>query len=195
MRQESDANRKTIYLTIDDVPSKRGTRLILDALAECRVKATMFVIGENALANTNALLAVVNGGHSLANHDLSNRLSCSVPTKALTNDLVETRRIIASFGSEVPYFRPGSALFTTSLLSVAKDLGYTTVLGDVYAHDGLLGFISPRLVACHAKWRVRPGSIIVLHDGSEFIASHTAAVIREIVPHFQLLGYTFHLLK
>ena len=60
-----------VYLTFDDGPSNH-TQDILDILDEYGVKATFFVVGDNA-ANKDILNRIVEGGHTLGMHSCSHK--------------------------------------------------------------------------------------------------------------------------
>lgn len=60
----------TIYLTFDDGPSER-TDEILKVLAEKKVKATFFVIGQSKEENLARMRAIVEAGHTIGMHSYS----------------------------------------------------------------------------------------------------------------------------
>lgn len=187
--------KKALYLTIDDVPSA-DTGLILRALKEAGdIKATFFVIESYAKQHPETMRQLITAGHQVANHDAYNRMSART---ALVNpidferQLASTHRTLTGFGADIGHFRPGCGHFNSTLLAICDRQKYECVLGDVYAHDCHLPF--PAFTAWHAKVRARSGSIIILHDGKKSRAINTAAVIRDIVPHFLSRGYKFQLL-
>lgn len=69
---ELDENLRKIYLTFDDGPSS-NTDKILDILAEYDVKATFFVIGKTDQRSKDALLRIVEEGHTLAMHSYTHK--------------------------------------------------------------------------------------------------------------------------
>ncbi len=60
-------NKKKVYLTFDDGPSK-NTPLILDILKEYDVKATFFVIGKTDDYSKDIYRRIVNEGHTIGIH-------------------------------------------------------------------------------------------------------------------------------
>ncbi len=64
--------------------------------------------------------------------------------------------------------------------------GYTCALGSAYAYDCHVP--SEWYVATHILLNTRPGSIIILHDGSEG-RRQTAAVLRRVLPELRRRGY------
>ncbi|WP_020617119.1 polysaccharide deacetylase [Paenibacillus daejeonensis] len=59
--------QKTVYLSFDDGPSK-WTPQVLDILKEEQVKATFFVLGEQAEQRGDVVRRLVREGHALGNH-------------------------------------------------------------------------------------------------------------------------------
>ena len=66
---------KRVFLTFDDGPSKTVTPLILDLLKNEEVKATFFIVGNNAKNNPDILKREFDEGHYIANHGYSHRYS------------------------------------------------------------------------------------------------------------------------
>ena len=88
--------------------------------------------------------------------------------------------------------RPPQGAFTKRTLDIAEELGYTTVVGDVYPRDphrpGTQKIIQRVLDRTHS------GSIIILHDGGSSKnadRSQTVGATKEIVPRLQERGFTF----
>src|SRR5436309_13710372 len=60
-----------IALTFDDGPSAKLTPKLLDLLAAHQIKATFFLIGENAAQYPDIVAREVKEGHEVANHSWS----------------------------------------------------------------------------------------------------------------------------
>lgn len=83
---------KVIYLTFDDGPSVY-TEKLLEVLAKYNVKATFFVIGNNA--NAQRLQAIVDGGHSIAIHTMTHDFAEIYASEAaFLKDLYDTQALI-----------------------------------------------------------------------------------------------------
>lgn len=59
---------KTMYLTFDDGPSPENTNRVLDVLKERNIKATFFLIGENARRYPEVVRRIVEEGHTVGIH-------------------------------------------------------------------------------------------------------------------------------
>ena len=63
-----DRHEKAVYLTFDDGPIPEATPWILDVLQRYGVKATFFMVGDNARKYPELHQRVVNEGHRIGNH-------------------------------------------------------------------------------------------------------------------------------
>jgi peptidoglycan/xylan/chitin deacetylase (PgdA/CDA1 family) len=187
-RSSLDANgTKTVYLTIDDSPTSEGTPLILEALKDCGdSKALFFVIGEYAEKAPDVLCDIVRAGHLIGNHDERDRLTAAFwrGTEEIRDGLQKSHstidRLLKEEGlpkSNIDWMRPGGGLVNRACLSAANDLGYNILVGDVYGHDCITRFV-PSLLKWFCGWRVKDGSVVILHDGSFERAQSTASIIR-----------------
>lgn len=101
---------KTIALTFDDGPGD-GTSELLDLLKKYHIKASFFVIGENAALPEykKVMQRIVAEGHVLANHSythphMNDQLFRRKP-QLLVQEFLKTHKIIRQ------YLRPGSNLY------------------------------------------------------------------------------------
>ncbi len=179
-----DTDQPFVALTIDDAPYPTLTPRILDVLAEHNAHATFFVIGDHIPGNEYLLQQMRADGHELANHQLHDQPSIRLSAAEFEHQLRLTHDRLAPFGP-IQYFRPASGWFNQRMLQQLKPYGYTCVLGSAYPEDLLS---SPTYLAQHILFNVKPGSIIILHDGSEQRA-RTVAVLERVLPELQRRGY------
>ena len=78
-----DSNKKEVYLTFDDGPSKY-TNEILDILKEEDIKATFFVLGNKIKGREDELRRIYNEGHTVANHSYTHQYASIYKTPAKT---------------------------------------------------------------------------------------------------------------
>jgi peptidoglycan/xylan/chitin deacetylase (PgdA/CDA1 family) len=186
---------KDIALTIDDAPID-STNLILQKLNQYKISATFFVIGQYL---NRSKIDFKQDRHLVGNHDLYDRMSARIPSSVLTQDVAETDRIIREkTGQVTTWFRPGVGLVTKRLLNVVRPT-HKIALASFYIHDPFFAFlfkwtgwdIWAQIVARHTILAIRPGSIIVLHDGKPERSQMTCRVLDLIVPTLQKRGYQF----
>ena len=64
-----------VVLTFDDGPLPRNSNQVLQTLAEQCVKATFFIIGEQARANPEGVRKLAEAGHTIGTHSQSHPLT------------------------------------------------------------------------------------------------------------------------
>ena len=179
-----DTEQPLVALTIDDAPYPMLTPTILDVLARHDAKATFFVIGGRVPGNEHILQRMVADGHELGNHHFHDAPSIRLSSNEFAQQLHATHQQLAPFGP-IRYFRPASGWFNQRMLDQIAPFGYRCVLGSAYPEDLLT---SPRYLTQHILLNTQPGSIIILHDGSEERA-RTVAVLEQVLPELQRRGY------
>ena len=73
---------KVVYLTFDDGPIPECTPQVLDVLLEHNVKATYFMVAENAQRYPEILQRVRKEGHSVGNHTYHHLRGCKTSKQA-----------------------------------------------------------------------------------------------------------------
>ena len=96
-----------------------------------------------------------------------------------------TYRALARFGP-VSLFRPGSGWVISSVLEACRGRGYRCVVGSVYPQDAHLHWW--RYHAFDVLRRIRPGAIVVLHEGRPERAAVAQALDR-LLSVLRLRGY------
>lgn len=153
-----------VALTLDDGPTLRYTRDVLNLLYEKNVKATFFLTGKE-MEETPALAAdIVRRGHQVANHSFSHS-NMSLMGLAKVRDEIETtdRAIRASGYQGEIYFRPpyGKKLFT--LPWYLSQTGRTSITWDVEPESYPDIAEDPDAIAEYVIKNAKSGSIILLH--------------------------------
>jgi peptidoglycan-N-acetylglucosamine deacetylase len=158
-----DTDAPVFALTFDDGPSQECTPGLLDVLARHRARATFFLLGERVKAQPHLVEAITVAGHEIANHLMRDERSVLVPDPRFRRELAEVSALLAPYGP-VRWFRPGSGWFTPRMLRSAAQQNLRAVLGTLVAdHHGGPG---DARIAGSLLAGIRPGSIVVLHEGA-----------------------------
>jgi peptidoglycan/xylan/chitin deacetylase (PgdA/CDA1 family) len=176
---------RSIALTIDDGPSSQTPQL-LECLRRHQIKATFFLIGRNAQQYPEIVQQIRAEGHTIGNHDLTNRASVWASPSQFEQDLLTTEKILGLTGRK--YFRPGCGYFSKRLLDQVERHGYMTVLGNVYPLDPQIRWVA--FLQRYLETQVTSGSIIILHDGPGRI-QRTIETLNRVAPKLQASGYIF----
>lgn len=159
-------DEKVVAISFDDGPGAY-TAGVLDALAEHGVRATFYMVGSmfNG-ADDERVQRVVDEGHELANHSYSHGNMAAMSGAGQTEELVRGNELISPiFGLSPCTFRAPYGATSDSVISSAAAQGMVTVGWNVDPQDWT--DISAEAIANNALAQVRPGSIILLHDGGE----------------------------
>lgn len=146
-----------VYLTFDDGPIPEVTPWVLDTLDKYGVKATFFMVGDNARRHPWLVEEIKRRGHSYGNHTMHHLQGFKVTSMRYMRDITEANEYIES-----SLFRPPHGLMRWSQAKAIK-AHYNIVMYDLVTRD-----YSKRLngydVLANVKRYTRNGSIIVFHD-------------------------------
>jgi peptidoglycan/xylan/chitin deacetylase (PgdA/CDA1 family) len=157
-----ETRERAVALTLDDGPETDVTPRVLEVLRTEGVRATWFVMGERVQRHPDVLRSILADGHEIANHQWDDRAAVRMGRGELRETLARTERLLQQ-PTDRRFWRPASGWFRGSTLDVAREAGYTPVLGSAYASDPAG---PPRWYLRWALVRMaRPGAIVVLHVG------------------------------
>lgn len=98
---------KKVALTFDDGPHIVYTTELLDGLKERGAKATFFVLGKNAEANSDIIKRMHEEGHLIGNHTYSHVQLTKLSAIEQCDEISKTNDIIYKITGEYPqYIRP-----------------------------------------------------------------------------------------
>ncbi|WBB65570.1 polysaccharide deacetylase family protein [Micromonospora sp. WMMD812] len=182
---------RTVALTFDDGPSPAWTPKILDQLRAARVTATFCVVGREVQRHPELVRRIVREGHQLCNHSWRHDVDLGrLPVAEIRADLVRTNKAIqaAAPGAPITFYRQPGGRWTPEVVAVAKQLGMRPLHWSVDPQDWAkppAATISHRVLTA-----VRPGSIVLLHDGGGDRAATFAACPRVIAELKRRFGVT-----
>lgn len=182
--EESGVKEKpSIAITFDDGPSSRYTGRLLDGLKERNVKASFFLIGENAEENPELVERIYKEGHLIGNHTYSHVQMTHLSEKEAANEIERTDQVISAItGEHVAYMRPPFGAWQRELEIKMEVL---PVLWSVDPLDWTTENVDE--IVSKVVTEVEEGDIILLHD---CYASSVEAALR-IVDILQKEGYEF----
>jgi len=146
-----------LCLTFDDGPDPESTPQLLEILDKHQVRAIFFCSGEAAEKYPHLADMIKSKGHLKGNHTYSHLNGCLTSAARYCGDVNRA----ADFTS-CRLFRPPYGCMRLSQYRIIKR-DYRIVMWDVMPYDFDARFGSQRSLAI-LKEKIRPGSIIVLHD-------------------------------
>lgn len=182
--------RPVVALSFDDGPDPRWTPRVLDALAAHDARATFFDEGEHGLQWPELLQRTVAEGHEVANHTYSHPDVLGLDRAEVAD---QVRRAVAAFRQAgirpVPLFRPPKGRYDTEAARAVRATGHLTVGWDVCLERILARHVDDDQAVAELLARVRPGSIVLAHDGGIPDRSRTVAVLPALLAGLRAEGY------
>lgn len=173
---------RQVALTFDDGPDPQVTPRLLDLLDEGRTRASFFLIGKRARAHPALVREIAARGHLVENHTLSHTpwFACLGPG-ALRQEVAGAQAVLTLLAGRAPALVRSPAGLRSPLLDpVLAGLGLQHATWSRRGYDTRCG--DPGRVLRRLLRGVRPGDVLLLHDGN---AARTAAgrpVVLDVVP-------------
>lgn len=159
-----ETSEKVVALTFDDGPKPGQTEAILDILKRHGVKASFFMVGGNIERHRELAARVLAEGHELGNHSYSHhRLIFKTPSY-VREEIDKTDALLRGLGVEGEiHFRAPYCKKLVVLPWLLSQSGRKHITFDVVPRDDATQDVE--LLTSRVMESVRPGSIILLHDG------------------------------
>lgn len=181
--------QNTIALTFDDGPHPYLTPLILDILKEYGIRATFFLIGENAEHYPELVNRIRDEGHEIGNHTYSHVQSNKVENDCLEEELLHCESVIGGISDIRPkLFRPPCGSIDEDLGEICDALGYRVILWSIDTRDWC--HIPGKQIAETVLKSVKGGDIILMHDYIGY-SSPTPDALKQMIPVLIARGYEF----
>lgn len=174
-------SRPEVALTFDDGPHPEVTPAVLDALARVGARATFFVIGRHLEKHAAIAARAVLEGHELGNHSWTHsHFQNFYPTSMYADDLDRGARLIQQVcgSSAEPLYRSPIGLKSPALARVAHSRKSTVVAWSVHSRDTIAR--DAQATATRVLSRLRPGDIVLMHDGHERDGRHRTLAARAL---------------
>jgi peptidoglycan/xylan/chitin deacetylase (PgdA/CDA1 family) len=153
-----ETSRPEVWLTIDDGPDSVHTPQMLALLREFEAKATFFVIGKRAAQFPELLKEIRQAGHEVANHTATHPSASfwAFTPRQIADEIDQAGLPASSFrapaGLKNFWVHPALARRNLELI------GWSIRGLDTVSRD-------PEKVAARILRGIKPGAIIVLHEG------------------------------
>jgi peptidoglycan/xylan/chitin deacetylase (PgdA/CDA1 family) len=180
--------QREVALTFDDGPSSY-TPQVLAVLNRFGAHATFFLIGREIGQYQATVKAEIAAGNEIGNHTYTHANLLGLPNSLVLAQLAETQAAARQAAGVTPtWFRPPFGAVDERVAELAASLGLRTITWSVDPRDWTrpgVSFIVGRVLA-----DVRPGSVIVMHDGGGD-RSETVLALSIILSALRERGYQF----
>lgn len=161
--EETPVVKPRVALTFDDGPTPFTLQMI-DILKARKVRASFFMVGNNIKRHPEIAKAVVEGGFEIGNHTMRHFLPSRLTDTALRDDVEGTSALIAALTGKPPVlFRSPYGSRSKRFFAEAARGNMDVVFWNVDPHDWKHS--SPESMAAEIAAALKPGAVILLHDG------------------------------
>jgi peptidoglycan/xylan/chitin deacetylase (PgdA/CDA1 family) len=159
-------SKRCVALTFDDGPDANSMPQLLDLLKETKIEAAFFCVGERVAANPELAARIVREGHLLQNHSyVHSHFTNFFSVARLKAELARTQTAIQEATGIVPrFFRPPMGLSNPRIFRAARELNLKVIGWTIRSLDTIA--TDPKKIIARIARRLKPGAIILLHDGN-----------------------------
>jgi peptidoglycan/xylan/chitin deacetylase (PgdA/CDA1 family) len=176
-----------LAMTFDDGPHPQHTPRLLDMLKQRGIKATFFVVGQNAAQYPEILKRIAAEGHELANHSYTHPILNPLGEGGIREQLDKTHQaVLGATGVTMKLLRPPYGALTENMRRwTYQTFGYRTILWDVDPLDWKVR--DAARVQSEILGHARAGSIVLAHD----IHKSTVDAMPETLDGLAAKGFKF----
>lgn len=174
------AGRAGVALTFDDGPSPDSTPRTLDLLDELRLRATFFVVGEQAEAHGDLVAEMRRRGHEVGVHGYrhEHHLARS-PGWTRHDTAAAVEAVAAATGAAPRWYRPPYGQMTARTVVEARRHGLDVVLWSRWGKEFAEARVEP--VLQRLAGGLRPGAVLLLHDSDTYAPPGTARRTHQVL--------------
>jgi peptidoglycan/xylan/chitin deacetylase (PgdA/CDA1 family) len=183
-------DRRVVALTFDDGPVPQTTPLLLQMLERQAVPATFFVVGRLAEQHADLLARLIESGHEIGNHTHSHDVLLMLRrTRTIALEIDRCQEVLRTAGIQTRFFRPPVGIVNPRLGRLLRERDLVCITFSCRGGDR--GNRKVAGLSARVLTKVRPGNIVLLHDGTsgeDFDPRHWLAEIEAIISGLKLRG-------
>ena len=185
---QGNSQKRMVALTFDATYGDNQTEGLLEILRNEGIPATWFLSGIWAEQFTAQMRAVESAGHEIGNHSMDHPHMTSLTAAQMASEINQATRAIESrINRRVNLFRPPFGEYNQTLLNVAADLGYQTIMWTVDSLDWQEPTPTPQAIADRVLAAVKNGAIVLMHNAGK----NTPAAVPLIIQGVRQRGLGF----
>ncbi|MEU0134529.1 polysaccharide deacetylase family protein [Streptomyces sp. NPDC006296] len=171
-----------VALTFDDGPDPAGTPHVLRLLAEHRVRATFFLVGESLTRHPGLGRALVAAGHEVAVHGWHHdRPWMPAPLRDVREVARAAGAVRRICGTDPRWYRPPYGILTGGRLAAARRAGLRPVLWSAWGRDWT-AHADARSVTASVLTDLDGGGTVLLHDADRWSAPDAWRATADALP-------------
>ena len=158
----------TVSLTFDDGPHPRSTPRVFETLQSYGIKGTFFFLGSHVAQYPEIAREASRLGNTIGNHSYDHSLLFFRSGQFVLRQITQgAQQILDATRTTSTLFRPPYGYFRPTLLKTLELTGHKLVMWSLDSQDWRNQ--PARVVSERIIQRVRPGSIILLHDNENTV--------------------------
>jgi peptidoglycan/xylan/chitin deacetylase (PgdA/CDA1 family) len=187
---------KRLVLTFDDGPNPLYTGKVLDILKENQIKASFFVVAQDAIRSPELIKRMKEEGHCVGLHSLEHRHAFLCGYHYMKHDFAKSMELLQSINCHIHFYRPPWGVRNLFSKRFINKYNLHLVLWDVMAQDWKASS-TPEMIADKIEKRIFDNAIICLHDsgdkygGAKGAPLHTIEALKKVLPKLKEKGYEF----
>lgn len=179
-----DKQDKVVSISFDAAWGNEQTPVLLDILKNKDVKATFFLVGFWAEKYPESVKQIADAGHDVGNHSNTHPHLPKMEKLKISEQIEECNKKIESAGAPRPtLFRPPYGDYNNDVVEATNELNMHCIQWDVDSLDWKDP--SPDDMVKRIKSKIKPGSIILMHNG----AKNTPEALPKIIDTIKSEGY------
>lgn len=153
---------KVVTFTFDDGPSPTYTRPIMDAFEARGMRATFFLVSGSVRNRPELVLEMAARGHELGNHSRTHHYTSAINVKEMP---IAQRHIEDASGVRPQFFRMPGLAWGRKVVTATGVNGLCAIDTNFIVGDWKSPRASAVTLCDRFKKNLKPGSLVVLHDG------------------------------
>ncbi|PEA53678.1 polysaccharide deacetylase [Bacillus pseudomycoides] len=183
-------NKAEVALTFDDGPDPIYTPQVLNKLKKLSVKATFFLLGENAERYPEVVKRIVNEGHIVGNHTYNHPNLNKIDDKQYHEQILKTEKILQKLTGYSPkFFRPPYGIINENQMKWATEQNFMIIQWSVDTLDwkGL----NAQQITNKVLGNTFPGSILLQHTAPGGNLQGSVDALDQFIPNLTSNGARF----
>ena len=186
-----ETTKRVVALTFDDGPHPEWTPLVQERLAQAHVPATFFLIGHDVVSRPDLMRAELAAGSEVGDHTFRHPRLTRVPAARAQAEIRQGAEAITGNGGRRPtLFRPPYGKTNEAVDAMARAEGMRVVLWDL-SLEHYVDHVPVAKGVARLVDAVRPGAIILAHDGGKSDRSRTMEALPLLISLLKARGYRF----